>query len=223
VDLAPWHEDSKADTPDVFVATVHCEYCVVPTSSTMRFSCVSDQEAYRDLLQDSTSALVWYFKPVGDLHGGSDDAFELVQFSVDGKPRTIRRAKQARGQSYVVSVSSKRDAEAGKPASLPLEVTIAYTYRVLVRRQGHLLYLDVGTLTKGLRITMRYGGCSIREITTLPFIASAESARLLQTPPSVPTPYVEIGFDGWVLPRSGVAFVWTLEQELTSRRSDRKS
>jgi hypothetical protein len=88
---------------------------------------------------------------------------------------------------------------------------------VLVRRQGHLLYLDVGTLTKGLRIALRYGGSRIREITTLPFIASAEAPRLSQSPPSVPTPNVEIGFDGWVLPRSGVAFVWTLDNEFTEK------
>lgn len=218
VDLAPWDESSRADAPAMFVATVHCEYRVVPTNPIMRFACVSGQEAYHDLLPDATAALVWYFKPIGDLNGGSEEAFELVQFSVDGKPRTIRRTKQARGQTYVVNLSSKRE-EAGKPASLsPREVTISYTYRVLVRRQGHLLYLNIESLTKGLKVTFRYGGCGIREVNTLKFIASAEPARLFQTPPSVPTPSVEIGFDGWVLPRSGVAFVWTLEQETASDR-----
>ena len=215
VDLAPWHEPPTNEAPAMFIATVRCEYCTVPASSTMRFSCVSDQDVYRELLQDPTSALVWYFKPAGELEGGSDDAFELVQFSVDGKPRSIRRTKQARGQSYVVNLSSKQEEEPGGPGSLsPQEVTISYTYRVLVRRQGHLLYLDVGILTKGLRIAFRYGGCGIQDVTTLPFIASAEPPRLTQTPPSVPTPSVEIGFDGWVLPRSGVVFVWALDGEL---------
>jgi hypothetical protein len=149
VDLTPWHEAPRGDEPAMFIATVRCEYRVVPTSLTMRFSCVFDQDVYRELLQDSTSALVWYFKPTADLHGGSDDAFGLVQFTVDGKPQTIRRTKQARGQSYVVNLPDSRAQEADASASSsPREVTISYAYRVLVRRQGHLLYLDIGTLTR---------------------------------------------------------------------------
>jgi hypothetical protein len=214
VDLAPWEAPTDTDASLAFVATVHCEYRVVPARTTMRFSCVSDQDSYRELLQDPTSALAWYFKPIADLHGGSDEAFQLVQFSVDGKPRPIRRSRQARGQSYVVNLPGKAPASVGMPATLPSqEVTISYTYRVLVRRGGHLLYLDVGTLTRGLKIAFRYGGCGIQEVTPLSFIASAEPPRVLQSPPSTPTPSVEVGFDGWVLPRSGVAFIWTLQDE----------
>jgi hypothetical protein len=180
----------------------------------MRFSCVSDPDTYRDLLQDPTSAQVWYFKPIADLHGGSDDAFQLMQFNVNGKPRPIRRSRQARGQSYVVNLAYKQVEETGVPASAsPQAVIVSYTYRVLVRRGGHLLYLDLGTLTKGLKIAFRYGGCGIQEVTPLCFIASAEPSRVLRSPTSTPTPSIEVGFDGWVLPRSGVAFVWTLQGE----------
>jgi hypothetical protein len=149
------------------------------------------------------------------LHGGSNEAFELTEFTVDGKPLRIRRTKQARSQTYVVNVSGTNQAhQAGAPpASLLHEVTIGYTYQVLVRRRGHQLYLDIGSLTKGLNVAFRYGGCGIREVTTRPFIASAEPTRLMRTPTATPTPRVEIGFDSWVLPRSGVAFIWTLEDE----------
>jgi hypothetical protein len=214
VDLAPWHQTTHTDRDAMFIATVHCEYRVTPTRATLRFSCVSDQSTYQELLRDPTSALVSFFRPSGDLHGGSDEAFELAEFTVDGKPLRIRRTKQARGQTYVVNLPANRPTEeAGKPASSPHGVRIAYTYRLLVRRAGHLFYLDIGSLTKGLKVAFRYGGCGIREVKTLPFIASAEPTRLMQTPPTTPTPRMEIGFDGWVLPRSGVAFVWTLEEE----------
>lgn len=62
-------------------------------------------------------------------------------------------------------------------------------------------------------MTLRYGGCGIDEVNTLPFIASSEPVRLVQAPPSITSPSLEIGFDGWVLPQSGVAFVWTLQNE----------
>jgi hypothetical protein len=40
------------------------------------------------------------------------------------------------------------------------------------RSAGHLLYLDIGSLTKGLTVAFRYGGCGVREAKTLPFIAA---------------------------------------------------
>jgi hypothetical protein len=75
-------------------------------------------------------------------------------------------------------------------------------------------------LNKGLKVAFRYGGCGIREVTTLDFIASAEPTRLAQTPASVSTPAVEVGFDGWVWPRSGVVFGWMLEEEMHTARPD---
>ncbi|MEY9838598.1 hypothetical protein [Streptacidiphilus sp. EB103A] len=211
VDLAPW--DGGKDEPAMFVATVRHDYRVVPTRPEMRFSATSDQQEYRDLLLDPQSGLVWYFKPVGDLHGGSTEAFELLQFTVDGRDQVIRRSKRNRGQSFTVTPSGRPSDDEGGPSSSPREVTVSYTYRVLVRQHGHLLYLNVGTSTKGLKIALRYGGCGIRSVNTLPFIASATPSRLSQTPASVPTPAVEVSFDGWVWPRSGVTFVWELESE----------
>jgi hypothetical protein len=122
----------------MFVATVRQDYRGVPANSVLRFSCVSDQQVYRELLQDPTSALAWYFKPVGELHGGSDEAFELLQFTVDGKPRPIRRTKRARGRTYSVTMPNAAQ-EAVTASSSPRKVTISYTYRVLVRQHGHLL------------------------------------------------------------------------------------
>ena len=208
VDLAPWHPPAGTNAEAMFTATVHCEYRTTSPRTPMRFSSVSDQGTYQELLHDPTTALVWRFRPTGDLHGGSDEAFELAEFTVDGKPLRIRRTKQARGQTFVVNLPANVEPEeTGTPVSSPHGVRIAYTYRLLVRQAGHLLYLDIGSLTKGLTIAFRYGGCSIQAVNTLPFIASAEPTRLMQTPPESPTPRVEIGFDGGVLQRSGVAFV----------------
>ncbi|MDN3358916.1 hypothetical protein [Actinomadura sp. DC4] len=63
---------------------------------------------------------------------------------------------------------------------------------MLVRQHGHLRYLNVGALTKGLKISFRYGGCGIQDVNTLDFIANPELARLSQTPASAPTPAVEL-------------------------------
>lgn len=42
----------------------------------------------------------------------------------------------------------------------------------------------------------------------LDFIASSETTRVSKSPTTVPGKSVSVEFDGWVFPRSGVAFVW---------------
>ncbi|HEX3786108.1 MAG TPA: hypothetical protein VHX38_41200 [Pseudonocardiaceae bacterium] len=95
---------------------------------------------------------------------------------------------------------------------------------MLVQRHGHVLYLDLPRPTKGLKVQFSYGDVGIRRVTTLDFIASSEPTRVEQAPASVPARSVDIGFDGWIFPRSGVAFVWVLEDELlaVSQRAGRR-
>lgn len=93
-------------------------------------------------------------------------------------------------------------------------VTVSYAYRVLVQQHGHLLYLDISRPTKGLKVQFAYGNCGIRYVNVLDYIASSRQPRLSHLPASGPSPSIEVGFDGWVFPKAGVAFVWVLEEEL---------
>lgn len=215
VELTPWDGGPTSGRGSMFVATLRWEYRVVPTSPTMRFACVSDPNEYRDLLRDQATASAWYFDPSASVDAASRDAFELVQLSVDGKARTVRRTQRQGAQLYTASL--------GTAAMTGTPVVVAYTYRVLVQRHGHVLYLDLPRPTKGLKVQLIYGDAGIRRVNTLDFIASSESTRIDQTPASVPARSVDIGFDGWIFPRSGVAFVWVLEDELAAgtRRRDR--
>jgi hypothetical protein len=133
-----------------------------------------------------------------------------VQCAVNGTDRPIRRTQRKGSQLYTATIPETTDDE---------EITISCTYRVLVQRHGHLLYLDIPRPTKGLQVQLWYGDCGIRRVNTLDFIASAQQPRILRSPASVPTPSVEIGFDGWIFPKSGVAFVWVLEEELAEQRA----
>ncbi|WP_314410150.1 hypothetical protein [Streptomyces sp. DSM 40484] len=211
VELAPWENGPTSGHGSMFVATLRWEYRVTPASSTMRFACVSDPDEYRDLLRDPATASSWYFDHSAPVAASSREAFELVQFMVNGKARTIRRTERQGAQLYSASLGT--DAMTGD------EVTITYTYRVLVQRHGHLLYVDLPRPTKGLNIRLAYGGVGIRRVNTLDFFASAESAHVAESPSSVPARSVDVSFGGWIFPRSGVAFVWVLDEELADKSS----
>jgi hypothetical protein len=93
-------------------------------------------------------------------------------------------------------------------------VAISYTYRVLLQQHGHLLHLDFPRPTKGLKVHFAYGGCGIRRVNVVDYIASSRQPGLSRLEPTAPTPSIAFRFDGWMLPKAGVGFVWVLEREM---------
>jgi len=210
VHLTPEARSASSRRP-MFVATLRWEYRVHPASPAMRFTSTGDLQEYRELLRDPTVAGQWYFEPTKEgLDAGDRDAFELVQLSVNGTDRPIRRTERKGAQTYTVNL--------GKAATTDREVSIAYTYRALVQQQGHLLYLDVPRPTKGMQVQFIYAAAGIGYVNTLDFMASAEQARVQASPAEVPGKSVTVSFDGWLFPRSGVAFAWVLKSEIASSR-----
>lgn len=215
VSLTPWTKGPSAGEGSMFVATIRREYRVAANETTRRFACVSDMDQYRELLLDPTSIEAYYFEPTADIDAASPDAFELLQFTVDGRPRPIRRSKRPGGQSFTVTTS----VPAGDSAT---EVEIAYTYRVLVQQHGHLLYLDFGAPCKGVDVDFAYGDCGIRHVNVLDFIAGSQPTRVSRSPKDAP-PTISVRYDGWVFPKSGVAFSWVLEREMAAPAPARRS
>lgn len=206
VALAPWAKGPATGTGSMFVATMQWEYRTVPSTTVLRFSCVSDRSAYRELLVDPASTAAWYFEPIHGLDGRSPDVFDLVQVTVNGKPRTARRSVRKDGQVFTCNL--------GDEASAGEEVTISFTYRVLVQQHGHLLHLDLAQPTENFRAELSYGDCGIRFMNVLDYLAGPRQPRYTELAASDPSPSVGIAYDGWTLPKGGVAFVWVLDREL---------
>lgn len=204
--LAEWTAGPTTGHGSMFEITLRCEYRVRPANNTMRFACVSDIAEYRELLRDPTVAAPWHVDPSGGVDAASRHTFELLQLSVNGKPMKIRRTARTGAQLYTAAL--------GQAAASGQEVTIAYRYRLLVQRHGHVLYLDLPRPTKGLHVQLNYAGASIRRVNVLDFIASSQQSRVEHAPDVTQAKTIDVGFDGWIFPRSGVAFVWVLEDEL---------
>jgi hypothetical protein len=212
VDLTPWKDGPTTGRGSMFVATVRWEYRVTPSSSTMRFACVSDPAEYRELRQDLSVTDAWYFEPIAGLDGSSPEAFSLLECSIDGAVRPARRSTRKGSQLFTVSLGED-------VVSSGRTVTISYTYRSLVQRHSHLLHLDLARPTKGFTAELRYGGCGIRHVNVLDYVAGSKQPHISGLIASDPTPSAEVSFAGWVFPKGGVAFVWVLEDELPEANS----
>ena len=66
---------------------------------------------------------------------------------------------------------------------------------------------------------MNYRGCGIQEMRVLNFIASSHRTTVMAALPAPQELMASVSFDGWALPRSGVAFVWGMaEADATAPR-----
>jgi len=209
VSLAPWADGPMQGDDAMYVATLSYEYRVVPKRSTMRFACVSDPDEYRDLVEEPGSTLTWNFRPVAGLTGGSSEAFRLTRVAVDGQTRPVGRSVRGKSQFYTATLDEKNVADG-------LEVTIAYTFSVLVPKNGHLLQLEIARPTKGFHIDFAYSGCGIQRVNALDYVAAAKQPTISQVPADAPSPSISLSFDGWVMPKGGVGFVWVLGSEVAA-------
>lgn len=206
VTLTPWSAKQSRGEEPMFIATVKWEYRATPASRSLRMACVSSLEDYQSLSRDPDIAETWQFKPTRTLDGASVEAFDLLQVAVDGEVRPTRRSTRRGAQFY--------SAELGDVVGH--DVAISYTYRTLVRQNGHLLRVEPARPTKGISIRLNYAGCGIKFVNVLDYIAGARAARVEDLPPSDPAPSVQVSYDGWIFPKSAVAFVWGLDREVGS-------
>ncbi|WP_405861361.1 hypothetical protein OG407_25015 [Streptomyces sp. NBC_01515] len=94
------------------------------------------------------------------------------------------------------------------------QVSLAYTYRVLVQQHGHVLHLDLAQPTKDFTAELWYGDCGIRHMNVLDYLSGPRQSRVAELAATDPSPSVQVAYPGWTFPKGGVAFVWVLEREM---------
>ncbi|ANQ73244.1 MULTISPECIES: hypothetical protein [Rhodococcus] len=90
MNLAPLREEEGRELPAVSVLTARYGYHVKPTTVYRRLTAVSDIRKYRATTEKPGETSVWYINPASGFSGSTREAFELVQFSVDGEDQSIR-------------------------------------------------------------------------------------------------------------------------------------
>ena len=189
-----------------FDLLVRREYTVMPKHRFRKFAVVSDRQRYDQMVAERGETSVW-FKPAGTKLDVTDlDNFALIEFAVDGELLKITRTTDEHGQVYTVDVG-----EAVVEAEQP--VVMSFTYRSRLRRDGHMVHFDVDRPTKGFELELNYQDAGIAKMKLVDFISSTRRARVSEAPDVAGVKKYTMSYDGWVLPRAGVAFVWILEDE----------
>lgn len=217
-----WH-DAQLDidlTPaegldGYFTVTARWEYTITPKRHERRFVCTGDRAEYAEIAQAKGDTSAWYFKPDEHLNAKDPQAFELLTFLVNGQEQRIRRSSRKNYQAYTVHLDEAL-IEANEP------VKISYTTRTVTEANGHLLFFEIEQPTHGINVSFDYAGCDIAAVGAIDLVPSVLPTRIEHSPDEVPTKTVRVEIDGWTFPRSGVAFVRTLSNELSEAPDDRQ-
>ena len=193
---------SSAPTP-FFDLRVRWEYTVTPRHRFRKFAVVSDRQRYDQLVAERGETSVWYRRPVPGLAVSDPEVFALEQFTVNGTPVPLTRQVDEVSQVYTVDLGKQ-------VIQQEQAVVISFSFRTRTLRSGHVVHLDIDRPTRGLDVELRYDPEQVGQMRILDFASIGEGGRLTQVPN---TPTLRYRYDGWLFPRAGMVFVWTLPDE----------
>lgn len=190
-----------------FDVLVKWDYAVLPSHAVQRFACLSDRDELHELIAENPSIIPWLMTPRPGFDARSEQAFELLEYRVNGDKRPIRRSARKNGQIYTVSIGEDVVA-AAEP------IRISYVYRAITPRSGHRLFFEVTQPTRGLSLEFDYSNTDISHMSVTDLVSSAQRTRVSELPSEAEARSISVDLPGWLLPRAGFAFVWTLSSEI---------
>lgn len=207
-------ESSNGGVP-LFDVVVEWEYTTVPVGTVRRFACVSDRDEYNDLLLDLPATSPWFMSPRPGMNAGSRECYELLELTVDGVSQPIGRSARKSGQTYTVTLDEH--ARSGDP------VRIRQVFRTVTLSWGHRLYFELPQPARNMSVTVDYTNAPIAHMGVVESVATSRPTRVFRSPDSVPGRTLAVEAPGWLLPKAGFTFTWTLDTELPRSEERREA
>ena len=193
---------SNAPNP-FFDLLVRWEYTVVPKHRFRKFAVVSDRQRYDQMVAERGETSVWFRRPVPGLEVTDPAVFALEQFTINGKGIPFTRQADDVSQVYIVDLGEQvvRDE---KP------VVVSFTFKTKTPRDGRLVHIDIDRPTKGLEVEMKYDPAVVAAMRVMDFASRGDGGRVSEEADASALRY---RYDGWLFPRAGLVFAWTLADE----------
>ena len=189
-----------------FDLLVRWEYRVVPRHRFRKFAVVSDRRRYEELAAQRGETSVWYRRPAAGFDVTDPEVFALEQFTVDGDEVSFERQVDDVSQVYVVDLGEEV-VQRGE------SVVVSFRFRTRTRRDGHVVHLDIDRPTRGLEVEFHYSDADVAEVRMLDFASIGEGGRADR---DQQTKTLRYRYDGWLFPRAGLVFSWTLPKTLAA-------
>jgi len=198
-------ERSAVGAP-LFDILVEWEYSTRPSHAIRKFACVSDRDEFYELVTEVPATSTWFMPPRTGVAAGDKASFELLEFTVEGESVPIRRTSNRSGQTYSVTIPD--DAMTKKEP-----VRLRSVYRTVGAQSAHRLFIELPVPARDLNLELDYTNTDISNLSVTDTVTSLNKPRVTRIPEQLPGREIQVELPGWLLPRSGFAFVWTLSSE----------
>ena len=131
------------------------------------------------------------------------EVFSLTQFTVDGVELPFERQTDDVSQVYVVDLGEERVRQGEA-------VVVSFTFKTKTPRDGRLVHIDIDRPTKGLEVEMKYDPSVVAAMRVMDFASRGDGGRVSEEADASALRY---RYDGWLFPRAGLVFAWTLADE----------
>ena len=89
-------------------------------------------------------------------------------------------------------------------------VVVSFTFKTKTPRDGRLVHIDIDRPTKGLEVEMKYDPAVVAAMRVMDFASRGDGGRVSEEADASALRY---RYDGWLFPRAGLVFAWTLANE----------
>ena len=182
---------------------------MVPKRRFRKFAVVSDRQRYDELVAQRGETSVWCRRPTPGFEVSDPEVFTLEQFTIDGVDVTFQRYADSTSQVYVVDLGDEV-IRAGKP------VVVTFRFCAAAPVAGHSFHLSIDRPTKDLDVELRYDPDVVGQVSLMDFASRGDGGRISDEPDASALRY---RYDGWLFPRAGLVFVWTLPSEEAAARA----
>ena len=145
-------------------------------------------------------------KPRPGMEPSSRDSYELLEVTVDGHPQSIRRTARTGGQTYTVHLDET--ARKGEP------VRIRQVFRTVTPNWSHRLYFELPQPARNMAVSLDYTNTTIADMRVIESVATTRPTQLSRSSERIPGRTLSVEAIGWLLPKTGFTFTWTLDTEL---------
>lgn len=136
----------------------------------------------------------------------SRKSYELLEMTADGRPQKVRRSETKNGQFYHVNLDEK--VVSGKP------VRLRHVFRTVIPVWSHRVFVELPQPTRGCALLVDYTNTSIAEMKVSDTVGSLRPPVVSYAPKGANGKTVAVETSGWLMPKTGFSFIWTLESEL---------
>jgi hypothetical protein len=189
-------------TTEVFEVHFTASYRTTLRRTQMAFVLGTDVESYDRNIASPEVDVTWGCPSLSD-HVDLEQLFRVEVVRIEGHQMNLTRNGQ-----ITIATSEILSELVGT------DVEISYNFVAPAKRRGHILHLEVPRICKNAEYAIALNNCGVTRVRVVDYFSSRNRATIRCQPSWDAPTSVTATLQGWITPRSGMAFVWTLEDEV---------